>query len=55
MKGKVVMQSQKFKHYFQMFYLMMLSFAMIIVAGISGKVINLILQSNKMNFTIYGK
>jgi len=33
---------------------MMLSFAIIIVAGISGKVTNLVPQSNKMNFTIYG-
>jgi hypothetical protein len=31
---------------------MMLSFAMTIVAGLSGKVMNLILQSNDMNFTI---
>jgi hypothetical protein len=29
---------------------MMLSFAIIIVAGISGKVTNLVLQSNRMNF-----
>jgi hypothetical protein len=36
MKCKVVMQSQKVKHYFWMFYLMMLSFAMIIVVGING-------------------
>ena len=37
MKGKVVMQSQKVKHNFLMFYLMMLSFTMIIVLVSVGK------------------
>jgi hypothetical protein len=33
----------------------MLPVAMIIVDGLNGKVINCILQSYKMNFTIHGK